>query len=191
MSPHHRAIFLSVLLLVGMLVGIFLAIRKIYGAHHTREGELHVFRYSPIVAWAYIAGPLSLGVVAYVTAYGLTLSPAVESRTAVAISVLSVGLLSLVGIWYRSFSITVDPNGVLTRSIFRQTAANFSELRRIVVTGYPARTLVVVDNSGKRVLSAYDDLQDFGELVYLLKLKSAKYHVEAKIRDQWGKWSDI
>lgn len=191
MSPHHRAIFLSVLLLVGMLVGIFLAIRKIYGAHHTSEGELHVFRYSPIVAWAYIAGSLSLGVLAYVTAYGLTLSPAVESRAAVAISVLSVGLLSLVGVWYRSFSITVDPNGILTRSIFRQTAANFSELRRIVVTGYPARTLVVVNNCGKRVLSAYDDLQDFGELVYLLKSKSAKYHVEAKIRDQWGKWSDI
>jgi hypothetical protein len=129
--------------------------------------------------------------VAYITAYGLTLSPAVESRAAVAISVLSVGLLSLVGIWYRSFSITVDPNGVLTRSIFRERAANFGELQRIVVTGYPAKTLVVINNSGKRVLSAYDDLQDFGELVYLLKSKSAKYHVEAKIRDQWGKWSDI
>jgi hypothetical protein len=78
-----------------------------------------------------------------------------------------------------------------TRSIFRQRAANFSELQRIVVTGYPAKTLVVVNNSGKRVFSAYDDLQDFGELVYLLKSKSAKYHVEAKIKDQWGKWSDI
>jgi hypothetical protein len=113
MSPHQRAIFLSVLLLLGMLVAIFLAIRKIYGAHHSTEGELHVFRYSPIVAWAYIVGPPSMGVVAYLTAYGLTLAPAVESRAAVAISVLSVGLLSLVGIWYRSFSITVDPNGVL------------------------------------------------------------------------------
>jgi len=132
-----------------------------------------------------------MGVVAYLTAYGLTLSPTVESRPAVAISVLSVGLLSLVGIWYRSFSITVDPNGILTRSIFRQRAARFSELKKILVTGYPSKTLVVVNNSGKRVLSAYDDLQDFGELVYLLKSKSAKYHVEAKFRDQWGKWSEI
>ena len=162
MSPHHRAIFLGVLLFAGMLVGIFFVIRKIYAAHHSVEGELHVFRYSPIVAWAYIAAPLSLGVVAYLTAYGLTLSPAVESRAAVAVSVLSVGLLSLVGIWYRSFSIIVDHNGVLTQSIFRRRAANFSELQRIVVTGYPTKTLVVVNNSGKRVLSAYDDLRATG-----------------------------
>ena len=191
MSPHNRAILLSVLLVVAVNVGIFLAIKKIFGARHCVEGELHVFRYSPIVAWAYILGPPLMGAVAYFTAYGLTLLPAIESGAAVAISALSLGLLSLVGIWYRSFSITVDPNGVLTRSIFRQRAAKFSELQKILVTGYPSKTLVVVNNSGKRVLSAYSDLQDFAELVYLLKLNSAKYHVEARVRDKWGKWSEI
>ena len=63
----------------------------------------------------------------------------------------------------------VDRDGVLIRSIFRRRAARFSELKKILVTGYPRKTLVVVDKSGKRVLSAYDDLQDFDDLVYLLK----------------------
>jgi hypothetical protein len=191
MSPHNRAILLGVLVLVAINVGIYIALRKIRNAHHSIEGEVQVFRYTAIVARAYMIGPPLLGIAAYLVTFGPTLSPSVESPSAVGISILSVCLLSLVGIWYRSFSITVNGCAVSVRSIFRNTTAQFSEIQKILVTGSPGRTLVVTDKSGKRVLSAYDDLQDFADLVYLLKSKSAQYHVEARIRDRWGRWSDL
>jgi hypothetical protein len=190
-APHSYTILLGVLAIVSANVGIYFAIKTIYSTPHSVDGESQVFRYSPIVAWTYILGPPLVGVVAFLTAYGPTLSPVVDSPIAEAISALSVGLLSLVGIWYRSFSITVDHNGLVTRSIFRKQSATFSELQTILVTGYPTKTLVVTAKSGKRVFSAYGDLQDFGDLIYLLKSKSAEYHVEAKIRDKWGGWSEI
>jgi hypothetical protein len=190
-SPHNRTILLAVLGIMMVNVGIFAAIRKIYSAHHSIEGDDQVFRYTAIVAWTYIVGPPVLGVVAYFVAFGPTLSPSVESKAAVITAILSVCLLSLVGIWYRSFSITVSSSGISVRSIFRNSTAQFSEIKKILVTGSRGRTLVVIDKNGKRVLSAYDDLQDFGDLVYLLKSKGANYHVEARVKDEWGKWSDI
>jgi hypothetical protein len=191
MAPHSYTILFGALAIVLANIGIYLAIKKIYGAPHSFDGELQVFRYSPIVAWTYIIGPPLMGVGAFLIAYGPTLSPVVDTPAAVAISALCVGLLSLVGIWYRSFSITVDRNGLVTRSIFRERSAKFSELQAILVTGYPSKTLVVTAKSGKRILSAFCDLQGFGELIYLLKSKSSEYHVQARIRDKWGRWSEI
>src|SRR5208283_1044701 len=119
-----------------------MAIRKIRNARHSIEGEVQVFRYTPIVAWAFIIGPPLLGVVANFVAFGPTLSPSVESISAVAVGVLAACLLSLVGIWYRSFSITVSGSAISVRSIFRNTTAQFSELQKILVTGSRGRTLV-------------------------------------------------
>jgi hypothetical protein len=191
MSPQHHALLLSVLAVVVLNVGIYLALTRIYSARHSVAGELEVFRYSPIVAWAYIIGPPFMGVIAFLLVYGPTLSPAVGSVVAMSVAALAVGLLTLVGIWYRSFSITVDRDCVSTSSIFRRRIAKFCELQKILVTGYPSKTLVVIDKSGKRVLSAYGDLQDFEDLIYLLKSKTAAYQVEARMKDKWGKWSAI
>jgi hypothetical protein len=191
MFPKFYVLLVSILAVAALNLGIYLALKKVYAARHSVDGELQIFRYRPIVAWAYIVGPPSMGVVAFLLAYGPTLSPVVDSAAALAISALAVGLLTLVGIWYRSFSITVDRSCVSTRSIFRRRTAKFSDVQKILVTGYPSKTLVVIDNSGRRVLSAYGDLQDFGDLIYLLKSKTAGYQVEARIKDKWGKWSAI
>jgi hypothetical protein len=191
MSPQIRTIFLGVLAIVLLNGGIYLAIRKVYSARHSIESDIQVFRYTAIVAWTYILGPPLLGIVAYLLAYGPTLSPSVESRGAVAVAISSICLLSLVGIWYRSFSITVSGSAISIRSIFRTSTAQFSELQKILVTGNPGKTLVVIDRAGKRVFSAYDDLQDFADLVYLLKSKAAQYNVEARIKDRWGRWSEL
>jgi hypothetical protein len=191
MSPQNRTILLGVLAVVILNAGIFVAIRSVRNARHSVEGDVQVFRYTSIVAWAYIIGPPLLGVGAYLMAFGPTLSPSVESTSALIVAIVSAGLLSLVGIWYRSFSIAISGSEICVRSIFRNTTAQFSELQKIVVTGSPGRTLVVIDKTGKRVLSAYDDLQDFADLVYLLKAKSAQYNVESQIKDRWGRWSSL
>jgi hypothetical protein len=191
MSPQTRTILVCVVVIVAINVGIFAALKKIRNARHSIEGEVQVFRYTAIVAWAYILGPPLLGIVGYLLAYGPTLSPSVESKSAMAVAILSACLLMLVGLWYRSFSITVSGSTICIRSIFRTTTAQFSDLEKILVTGSPAKTLVVIDKTGKRVFSAYDDLQDFADLIYLLKSNSAQYNVEARIKDQWGRWSEL
>jgi hypothetical protein len=85
----------------------------------------------------------------------------------------------------------VSGSVISVKSIFRTSTAKFSELQKILVTGNPGETLVVIDRAGRRVFYAYDDLQDFADLVYLLKSKSAQYNVEARIKDQWGRWSAL
>jgi hypothetical protein len=191
MSAQFRTIFLGVLAIVMLNGGIYAAIRKIYSARHSIQGDVQVFRYTAIAAWAYIVGPPLLGIVAYLLAYGPTLSPSVESRGAVAVAIVSICLFSLVGVWYRSFSITVSGSAISIRSIFRTSTAQFSELQKILVTGNPGKTLVVIDRAGKRVFSAYGNLQDFADLVYLLKSNTTKYNVEARIKDRWGRWSEL
>jgi hypothetical protein len=191
MSPQLHTVLLAVLAVVILNAGILVAIRSIRNARYSVERDVQVFRYTAVVARLTLLDRRCLAWGVYLVTFGPTLSSSVQSTSALALAVLSVCLLSLVGIGYRSFSITISGSEISVRSIFRNSTVQFSELQKILVTGNSGRTLVVIDKNGKRVLSAYDDLQDFSDLIYLLKAKSAQYNVEARRKDRWGRWFDL
>jgi hypothetical protein len=128
MTPQSHTIILCGLIILAANAGVLIAMRRIRNARHGVKADYEVFRYSPIVAMSYMIGPPLVGSLAYLAAVGPTLSPPKTSMPIIATSIVSVSLLTLVGVWYKSFSLAVGPYSLQVRSIFGERTAQFTDI---------------------------------------------------------------
>jgi hypothetical protein len=152
------------------------------------------FRYSRAMAWFYIVAPPLVGL-GFLVGFGKRFEPFTGWSIAESVSLTSILLLVAAGFWYQSVAVIVDENAITLRTCIRQRVTQFRDIQKIDIICTSGRgatkTLNVFDTSGRRVICVYESLQDFEDLVYLLKFNCRGYAVQMRRRDSFGEWSPI
>ena len=162
--------------------------------HHQRLGDTRIFRYPAVYRYFFTAVFFFfVGAGFYSIA---TIPPSPVARAEWFISVVVSGLfcvLSLFGLaWTLRRYVAASETAVLVQGILKQRQFKFTDVQSItVLNGFRgARDLRVCDSSGQLLMTVGGTIEDFDDLVALMRSRTRGQHVLFRERDALGQWHD-
>jgi hypothetical protein len=185
--------FIALTILMTAL-SVALVLRVAGREPHSREGVNETFRY-PVVFRRLLF--LGIPIFSLFGAYAVTTIPPGKSHSGETL-IVGIGFgaailaIALSFVWMCRFSALVSENTLIVQQMWRTRTIPFVDVRKMVVLqGFKgSRDLALFDSQGRRVFTVGGSIQDFDDMVHLLKRRFSHRGVVFRLRDVLGKWSE-
>lgn len=183
--------------LTYLLVSVSLAVLLYFGAkehHQVREG-VEIFRFQSALVWAiFCVAPVWMLCGAFIySTYPPGLPNGIQLYFLITMfTVPPVGYV-LAYLYAKKFYIEIDDRCIRIGGLRQERSIPYGDIRKIVLVqgAKGSMELSLFDARDQRILKASNSLQDFMNLVDLIKEHTRDNEVLIKYRDKWGKWSRV
>jgi len=177
-------------IMTSMTLGLLLFASGRQG-HEERDGA-DIYRYPSSIVWVIFGGVVFCLLVPFVV-YFFATPDRHPSQLCIPVAVFGslAGLFAWGYLYYRKFYIVISGDAVCVGGLSGTREATLTDVTRfaLIEGGKGGRELSVYDGRGALILKASSTIQDFDDLVAVIRRRIRGHKVLYEYRDKWGKWT--